>query len=145
MTRLFATLLCFSILGIAQQKPSIAPAHPVTDEYFGTRVADPYRYMENIDDPGTQRWMKEQNAYTRSVLARIPGRAQLLARIRELDQSVPQVEAWRLPGDIYFLLKALPGESTEKLYIRQGLNGEDRLVVDPQRITAAPEDQGKGI
>ncbi|MBV9147358.1 MAG: prolyl oligopeptidase family serine peptidase, partial [Acidobacteria bacterium] len=50
----------------------------------------------------------------------------------------------RLPGDIYFLLKALPGESTAKLYIRQDLNGEDRLVVDPQRIKLNPEDQGKG-
>jgi prolyl oligopeptidase len=49
--------------------------------------------MENLNDPEVQAWMKAQNDHTRAVLARIPGREPLLARIRELDQSVPQVEA----------------------------------------------------
>ena len=114
------------------------------DDYFGTRVADPYRYMENLQDLQVQLWMRAQNDYTQGILAGISGRGQMLARIRELDQSVPEVEAWRLPGDIYLVLKRLPGENTSKLYLRSGLGGQDRLLVDPEKIGLASTDQGKG-
>jgi prolyl oligopeptidase len=122
----------------------VAPVRPVTDDYFGTKVVDPYRYMENLQDPKVQAWMKAQNDYTRAVLASIPGRQQLLERIVELDQSVPQVFAGRLPGDLYMVGKMLPSDNTWKLYLRPGLNGQDRLLVDPEKITLAPADQGKG-
>jgi prolyl oligopeptidase len=124
--------------------PPAAPVRPVTDDYFGTKVVDPYQYMENLKDPEVQAWMKGQNDYTRAVLARIPGREQLLARIRELDQSVPQVGAFRLPGELYVIRKRLPTEDVGKLYLRQGLAGEDKLLVDPEKITLAAVDQGKG-
>jgi len=124
--------------------PPVAPVKPVTDDYYGTKVADPYRYMENLEDPEGQAWMKAQNEYTRAALATLPGRAQLLARIRELDQSVPQVGAGRLPGDLYLIWKQLPGEDVAKLYLRRGLTGEDKLLVDPEKVTLAPADQGKG-
>jgi len=124
--------------------PPVAPVKPVTDDYFGTKVVDPYRYMENLDDPEVQGWIKAQNDHTRAVLASIPGREQLLARIRELDQSVPQVQAVRLPGGLYFCLKLLAGEDVAKLYLRKGLNGEERLLADPEKITLVPSDQGKG-
>jgi prolyl oligopeptidase len=124
--------------------PPVAPVKPVTDDYFGAKVVDPYRYMENLDDPEVQGWIKAQNDHTRAVLASIPGREQLLARIRELDQSVPQVQAVRLPGGLYFCLKLLAGEDVAKLYLRKGLNGEERLLADPEKITLVPSDQGKG-
>jgi prolyl oligopeptidase len=124
--------------------PPVAPVRPVTDDYFGTKVTDPYRYMENLRDPEVQGWLKAQNDFTRSVIAAIPGRAQLLARIRELDHSVPRVSADRLPGDLYFIQKLLPGDDVEKLYLRKGLHGEDRLLLDPEKITLAVVNQGKG-
>jgi prolyl oligopeptidase len=117
---------------------------PVIEDYHGTKIADPYRYIENLDDPEVQAWMKAQNEYTRNMLTGVPGRQQLLARIRELGQSAPQVEARRLPGELCLVLKMLPGENTSKLYLRRGLNGQDRLLVDPDRITLVPADQGKG-
>ncbi len=67
----------------APAAPPVAPVRPVTDDYFGTKVVDPYRYMENLKDPKVAAWFKGQNAYTRAVLAKIPGRDALLARIRE--------------------------------------------------------------
>ncbi|HEV3139617.1 MAG TPA: hypothetical protein VGY57_03830, partial [Vicinamibacterales bacterium] len=42
------------------------------DDYFGTRVADPYRWLEDVDSPQTQRWIAEQNELTESVLATVP-------------------------------------------------------------------------
>ena len=128
----------------APASPPVAPVRPVTNDYFGTKVVDPYRYMENLKDPEVQAWMKAQNDTTRAALASIPGRQPLLARIRELDQSVPKVQATRLPGSLYLVMKRLPTENVSKLYLRRGLNGEDKLLVDPEKVTLAAPNQGKG-
>jgi prolyl oligopeptidase len=129
---------------VNSSSPPAAAVKPVTDDYYGSKIVDPYRYMENLNDPEVQAWMKAQNDYTRATLASIPGRAQLLARIQELDKSVPSVFAARLPGDLYLIFKQLPGEDVMKLYLRHGLTGVDKLLVDPESITLAPIDQGKG-
>ena len=65
--------------------PPAAPVRPVVDDYFGTKVTDPYRYMENLSEPEVQAWMKGQDSFTRATLDEISGHKQLLARIRELD------------------------------------------------------------
>jgi prolyl oligopeptidase len=129
---------------VAPSAPPVAPVRAVTDDYHGTKVVDPYRYMEDLKDPEVQVWFKGQNDYTRAVLAGLPGRAQLLMRIRELDQSVPLVAAWRLPGDLYLIRKLLPTEDVFKLYLRSGLNGQDRLLIDPEKITLTAANQSKG-
>lgn len=125
-------------------KPPVAPARPVVTDYFGTKVVDPYCYMENMKDPEVEAWMKGQDSYTRDVLAKIPGRAKLLARIQELDQTVPRVFAAQLPGDLYLIQKRNPTENVYKLYVRQGLHGDDRLLVNPETVKLAAKDQGKG-
>lgn len=124
--------------------PPVAPVRPVTDDYYGTKVVDSYRYMENLKDPEVQAWMKGQNDYTRAALARIPGREKLLASIRKFDQSVPQVFAARLPGDVYLILKRTAKGNINKLYLRHGLDGEDKLLVDPEKVKLIVPNQGKG-
>jgi prolyl oligopeptidase len=124
--------------------PPVAPVRAVIDDYYGTKVADPYRYMENLKDPEVAAWFKGQNDYSRAVLARLPGRTKLLARIRELDQSVPRIFASQLPGNLYVIWKRNPGEDVGKMYLRSGLKGSDRLLIDPEKIKLAPEDQSKG-
>src|ERR1700726_4589045 len=69
--------------------PPAAPVRTVTDEYFGVKVADPYRYMEDLKNPEIAAWFKGQNDYTRAVLNRIPGRSAFLTRIKALDESAP--------------------------------------------------------
>jgi prolyl oligopeptidase len=127
-------------------KPPVAPVRPVTDDYFGTKIVDDYRYMENLKDPGVQSWLKNEDAYTRATLAATPGRDKLLARIRELDRSEPATVTGvqQLPGDRYFYQKLLPGESVPKLYVRQGLGGEERLLVDPGKIEVSPSTASRG-
>lgn len=129
---------------MAQSKPPVAPIKSQTDDYYGTKVSDPYRYMENLSNTDVQAWMKAQNDYTRTLLSDIPGRNQLLHRIEELDRTVPRVSARRLPGDVYLILKRLPTEDIEKLYLRQGLSGNDQLVVDPEKVNTAGAQKGKG-
>jgi len=117
----------------APNAPPSAPVRSVTDEYFGTKVVDPYRYMENLKDPQVEAWFKAQNDYTRAVLARIPGRDALLAKIKQLDESAPArvSDARRLPSGRYFYQKRLASEDVPKVYMRDGLAGEEKLLVDP--------------
>ena len=130
----------------APAKPPVAPVRPVTDDYFGTKVVDDYRYMENLNDPEVQSWFKNQDAYTRTTLANIPGRDKLLARISELVKSLSTsvIDVQRLPDGRYFYRKLLPGESGPKLYMRTGLGGEERLLVDPGNVDVAPSNRSKG-
>jgi len=60
--------------------PPVAPVRPVVEEHFGTKVVDPYRYMENFHDPAVQAWVKGQAEYAAKTLAVIPGRQKLLER-----------------------------------------------------------------
>jgi prolyl oligopeptidase len=117
----------------AQSAPPVAPVRVVTDDYFGTKVDDPYRYMEDLKNPEVQAWFKAQNNYTRDVLARVPGRQRLLARITELDESAPaNVSAVkRLSNGRYFYEKSLAKDSVPKLYMRDGLQAAERMLVDP--------------
>jgi prolyl oligopeptidase len=83
-------------------------------------------------------WFKAQNDYTRGVLARIPGRQELLARIKTLDESAPArvSDVRRLPGGRYFYQKRLASEDVAKLYTRAGLDGQETLLVDPAKLPA---------
>ena len=124
----------------AQSSPPVAPVRVQTEEYFGTKVLDPYRYMEKLEDPEVQQWFKQQNAYTRSVLAQIPGRAAMLERIKRLDETGPArvFGVQRFGNDRIYYEKRLPDENVAKLYVRTGLQGQERLLVDPNKYTAKP-------
>jgi prolyl oligopeptidase len=127
------------------QGPPVAPIRNVADIHFGVRVDDPYRYMENVNDPDVAGWMKGQSDYARGILDRIPGRASLLVRMDEITQKNAIAQGGgnisgvrRLPGGRYFYLKAQPSQDqTAKLYTRQGLDGPEVLLVDPNVATMA--------
>lgn len=120
--------------------PPVAPVRVVVDEYYGTKVSDPYRYMERLDTPEVQQWFKRQDDYTRFILSQIPGRKALLARIKEFDQTGPPriSSALRYAGDRIYYEKRLPDEDVAKLYARIGLQGQDQLLVDPNRYSTEP-------
>jgi prolyl oligopeptidase len=115
--------------------PPVAPVRTVTDDYYGTKIADPYRYMEDLKDPQVQSWLKAQNDYTRSVLDRIPGREKLLRRIDELYKAVPAhvSDVTVLPNGRYFYEKRLANEEISRLYTRVGLSGAETVLVDPNK------------
>jgi len=111
-----------------------APVLTVNDTFFGTQVEDPYRYMESLSDPVVQAWMKAQSDYTRTILDEIPGRSQLLDRIITIDSALSArvAEVTRLPNGLVFYTKRLPTGNVFKLYMRNGLQGEEKLLVDPE-------------
>ena len=113
------------------------PVRDVTEDYFGTKVSDPYRWLENTSDPEVVSWMKAQNDYTREALEKIPGREQLLDRIKSLDNAGATVFSLQVWGGHYFYLKTEPGSDNRKLYVRDTVSAPERLLVDPEKLTAA--------
>lgn len=123
--------------------PPSAARRPVTDTHHGQAITDDYRWLENLKSPDTQAWMKAQAGYADGVLGRIAGRDQMLARLEALDRQVGLVVAdvTRRPGDLWFYEKRSAGDNQYKLYLRRGLNGAEKLLVDPeqwQRRTGQP-------
>ena len=121
------------------QTPPATPRRVVVDEYFGNKIEDPYRYMEDLKSTEVQNWFKAQNDYTRSVLARIPGRDALFNRIKQLDEGATAriFDIRIVPGGRLFYQKRLASEDMAKLYMRDGMNGPEKLIADPVKITPA--------
>jgi prolyl oligopeptidase len=136
-----ATALCaVAVLpahALSIEPPPLAPARPVSDTYFGTTVHDPYRWLESVDDPQVQAWMRAQSDYARAVLDAIPGRAALLARINQLDSATPArvIDVQRRPGGRMFFQRRGARDNQFKLYVRDGKG--TRLLVDPEKTSRA--------
>ncbi|MEJ0003825.1 MAG: prolyl oligopeptidase family serine peptidase [Pararobbsia sp.] len=114
--------------------PPVAPVRPVTTTYFGTPVVDDYRYMENLKDPEVQSWMKAQSNYTRKVLDAIPGRKALAQKIVALTGSDLRRFEFTRRGDRLFYQVIEPGASVPKLAYRDGVNGEEHVIIDPATL-----------
>jgi prolyl oligopeptidase len=116
--------------------PPVAPINVVTDDYHGTAIADPYRYMEDMKSPIVQTWVKSQADYAQKTLQGIEGRDALLARIRELDAGVPYALSGitRLPSGDLFYFKQLAAENVAKVYVREAASKRERLLIDPETL-----------
>ncbi|WP_242084689.1 prolyl oligopeptidase family serine peptidase [Aestuariivivens sediminis] len=119
-------------------KPDIIPQHIVTDSYHGTNLDDPYRYLENLDDPNVVTWMKTNASYSESVLNRISGKEMLFKTMKELiERRAASITNLTITeNDTYYYLKRLPGEEISKMYKRQGYEGEEILFFDPTTYKA---------
>ncbi|MGO8670161.1 MAG: prolyl oligopeptidase family serine peptidase [Capsulimonadaceae bacterium] len=116
--------------------PPVAAVRPVTETFYGHKVTDNYRYMENLKDPYVVAWFKGQADYTNAALARIPGRATLLKEIKKLDSAGEAVSDLNCYGGRYFYLKSPPTAVQPRLYVRDGLHGAERLLVNPEKLAA---------
>ncbi len=121
----------------AQTKPPVAPVRNVTETHFGTTVTDPYRYMEDMKNPEVADWMKAQADYTRAMLAKIPGRNEVLTEVTTFgDAAAARVSSVQIVGEKVYYLKRRADENISKLYLRDGFAGEERLLVDPDAMQA---------
>ncbi len=137
---------CAILIGLATSitdAATPAPTRPVTETHFGIEVSDPYRWLEDLESGETKAWMRAQADATRAQLDALPGRAELLARFKQLDAAVPaRSDSLHLGGDggIWFT-RRVSGEEVARLYRRQGWEGEDRLMFDPdslRKLTGKP-------
>ena len=112
-------------------------AHTVdqTDDYFGTKVSDPYRWMEDIDAPQVKAWVEEENKLTRSVLDAVSGRKQMHTRLMEL-MNFERYTAPTRRGTRYFYWHNTGLQNQNVLYWTEGLSGEPRVLLDPNTMSA---------
>jgi prolyl oligopeptidase len=111
-----------------------ARAGAVVDDYHGTRVADPYRWLEDTGSPETAAWIRAENALTASFLSDVPARAQIKARLTQLWDF----ERWDVPereGERYFFTRNKGLENQSVLYWTDSLEGEPRVLLDPNALS----------
>lgn len=134
-----ALLSLASASALASPVPPPLPPQPMTETHWGVAVADPYRFLEDVKDPKVQAWMKEQATATESLLASIPGRAALLTRMREIEDAAAGLtsDVVRTETNRYFFQRRNPGEGQFKLVWRDGIDGADTVIVDPEALSKA--------
>ncbi|MGZ5249050.1 MAG: prolyl oligopeptidase family serine peptidase [Caldimonas sp.] len=103
----------------------------MTTDYFGTKIVDNYRYMEDLGNAEVKAWMKAQADYTHRKLDAIPAHKPLLDRIHALLNADVRRTGFVRRGDRYFYEVFEPGAQLPKLYYRDGLKGEEHLLLDP--------------
>jgi prolyl oligopeptidase len=119
--------------------PAPHPPCPVVDTYWGEKVEDPYRCLENTADAAVRAYMLAQADAAAAVLARIPGRAKLLERIQQIDAEVPATvtDLSRDRSGNLFYEKRLASDNQFKLYMRRGFDGAEKILVDPELLAKA--------
>ena len=110
-------------------KPPATKQQPVTDDYFGHKIVDPYRWLEDGSSPETQQWVAAQLAYTRSILDKLPGRDKLHDRIEQLIE-IGNLGETEVGGDYYFHTRREGKQNQPVLYVRKHVDGKDEVLVD---------------
>jgi prolyl oligopeptidase len=147
----FAALRSVSVLSLSLAAPAVfaagsaaptgaALAYPATqrgevvDDYFGRKVADPYRWLEELESPATAQWVTDQNAVTQRYLAQLPEREAIRKRLTALwdyqRTGVPTSEAGMLWFDQNSGL-----QRQAPVYRQDGLHGKPSLVIDPNQLS----------
>lgn len=106
----------------------------VVDDYFGTKVPDPYRWLEDETSPETKAWVEQQNQLTFGYLDKIPYREKLKARLTEL-YNYPRISAPFRRGDTYFFTKNDGLQNQSVFYIQKGVNGTPEVFLDPNKFS----------
>jgi prolyl oligopeptidase len=105
------------------------------DNYFGTMVADPYRWLEDENSAETAKWVEDENKVTFSYLETIPYRAQVKARLEKL-LNYPRIGAPSRRGEWFFFAKNDGLQNQSVQYMQKGLDGTPEVLLDPNKFSA---------
>lgn len=105
------------------------------DTYFGTTIADPYRWLEDDNSEATKAWVNAQNAVTTTYLSTIPFRDKVKQRLSVL-WNYPKYGSPRQEGEYYYFSKNDGLQNQSVLYRQKGLQGSPEVFLDPNRFSA---------
>src|SRR5687767_2396816 len=134
---LLAILVISPSASVQAQEPKPPPARVdnVREVLHGVEIIDPYRWLEDQEHPETRAWIDAQNKYTHSLLNELPSRPLIQKRLSELLR-VDSVSTPFEQGGRYFLFKKRAEDDLSILFVRQGLNGKDEVLIDPHTLSA---------
>jgi prolyl oligopeptidase len=124
--------ICFA------QEHKVPPATRVdniTETLHGVTITDPYRWLEDQNSPETRAWINAQNEYSASVLGSLPFRGRIRERLTQL-LKIDTITAPVARGGRYFLYKRRADQNQAAIYVRNGVNGKDELLLDPNTMSA---------
>jgi prolyl oligopeptidase len=104
------------------------------DDYHGTAVPDPYRWLEDTDSPETKAWIEAQNELTFAFLEQIPEREKIRARLTEL-WDYPKASAPFQRGGRYFQFQNTGLQNQDVLFVQESLEDEGRILIDPNGLS----------
>ncbi len=114
--------------------PPPAAVKPVTYNYFGTTLTDPYAYFENLKSPEVQHFFREQADYTNAVLSRLgPGRDAIRRDVARLIDAGTAVNIAAVAGGYLFYFERPAGVNDARLMVRDP-SGKSRLLLDPDAL-----------
>jgi prolyl oligopeptidase len=116
------------LLWLAASDPTFAERRPVTTDYFGTPVVDPYRYMETPGDPSFAGWLQAESTRTRAVLDALPGRPAVEAAVRAEARDPAPYSPTVVAGLLFFERDDDAGNAA--IHVRRLAGGTDRPIVD---------------
>ncbi len=144
-------IVCLALTACTTEskKESALPPAPettaiiVSETIFGKQIDDPYRYLENLKDPEVEKWYRSHSERSRAILDAIKGREGLIDKMKEFDtrQSTRVFDLSITDNDRYFYLKQTPDDETGKLFFRDGFNGDEALLFDPETFDGTGEEK----
>src|SRR6185436_3644422 len=110
-------------------------ARPVAETLHGVDITDPYQWLEDQNAPETRAWIDRQNAYTDAVLGGRPEANLFAPRLAQL-MNTDQIDIPRYRNGRYFFERRAVGQDLYSIYLREGANGADQLLIDPAPMSA---------
>jgi prolyl oligopeptidase len=105
------------------------------DDYHGTKVADPYRWLEDDNSAETAKWVEAENKVTFGYLEKIPYREQVKKRLEQL-YNYPKYSAPFRRGELLFFTKNDGLQNQSVVYMQEGLDGVPEVLLDPNKFSA---------
>jgi prolyl oligopeptidase len=132
-------LVMFALVALSVEaqtpKPPATRQDSVREVVHGVEIVDPYRWLEDQDDPQTRKWIDAQDTYTHSLLDQLPARDTIRRRLTELsrvDRSLAPTER----NGRYFFSKRRAQDDLWIRYVRNGLAGRDQVLIDAHTLSA---------
>src|SRR5690349_674294 len=137
----FPAMLLLAALAAARSAAAQTLTYPpakrgdVVDDHFGTKVPDPYRWLEDVDAPDTRAWIEAENQLSNAYLAAIPQRAAIERRLTAV-WNYARYSAPFHKGGRYFFFKNDGLQNQAVLYTQDGVGGTPRVLLDPNTLSA---------